>query len=87
MLGTLASFPYFLSYYNELAGGSKNGWQVAVDSNYDWGQDLKRLTDFVEKNKIEKIAIDYFGGGNPRYYLGEKFENKNKRISLVPKGL
>ncbi len=74
ILGTLTSFPHFLSYYNELAGGSKNGWQIAVDSNYDWGQDLKRLTDFVEKNKIDKIAIDYFGGGNPRYYLGDKFE-------------
>ena len=72
--GTLFSFPNFLSYYNELAGGPKNGWQVAVDSNYDWGQDIKRLADFAEKNKIDKIAVDYFGGGNPRYYLGDKFE-------------
>lgn len=74
ILGTLFSFPNFLSYYNELAGGARPGWQIAVDSNYDWGQDLKRLTDFVEKNKIDKIAIDYFGGGGPKYYLGEKFE-------------
>ena len=57
-----------------LAGGTRYGWHVATDSNYDWGQDLKRLTDFVEKNNIQKIAVDYFGGGSPRYYLGEKFE-------------
>lgn len=74
IFGTLFSFPDFLSYYNELIGGTRNGWKIAVDSNYDWGQDLKRLTSFVEKNKIEKMAIDYFGGGNPRYYLGDKFE-------------
>ena len=43
-----------------------------VDSNYDWGQDLKRLEKFVEKNKIDKIAVDYFGGGNPKYYLKNK---------------
>jgi hypothetical protein len=94
---TLISFPYYLSFYNELAGGTAKGYKIATDSNYDWGQDLKRLKDWVEKynrcsqtlspeqcigNKIsiepgkpiEKIAIDYFGGGNPKYYFGEQFE-------------
>lgn len=68
---TLFSFPYYLSYYNALGGGMKNGYKIATDSNYDWGQDLKRLKDFVEKNHIQKIGIDYFGGGNPRYYFGD----------------
>ena len=74
ILGTVASYPNFMPYYNELAGGERNGYNVAGDSNYDWGQDLKRLTAYVEKNKIEKISVDYFGGGSPRYYLGDKFE-------------
>ena len=74
ILGIMTTYPHFMPYYNELAGGPGNGSNLAVDSNYDWGQDLKRLTDFVEKNKIEKIALDYFGGGSPRYYLGDKFE-------------
>ncbi len=67
------AYPAYLSYYNELIGGSKNGYKIAVDSNYDWGQDLKRLSQFVKKNKIKKIAVDYFGGGDPNYYLGKKF--------------
>jgi hypothetical protein len=71
---TLIVFPHFLSYYNELAGGVDNGWRYATDSNYDWGQDLRRLKDFVDQNKIQRIAVDYFGGGSPRYYLGDKFE-------------
>ena len=66
--------PYFISYFNELVGGSKNGYKYVVDSNLDWGQDLKRLASFVEKNNIQKIKLDYFGGGSPLYYLGEKFE-------------
>lgn len=74
-LGAIASFPHFLAFYNELGRGARNGFTIAVDSNYDWGQDLKRLRDYVEKNKIEHIAVDYFGGGNPRYYLGDTYES------------
>lgn len=83
VLGTAAVFPNFLSYYNELAGGAENGYKIAVDSNYDWGQDLLRLRDFVEKNKIDKINLDYFGGGNPKYYLGDKFVPWNSSMGSV----
>jgi hypothetical protein len=41
------SYPGYLSYYNELAGGSKQGYRIATDSNYDWGQDLSRLRTFI----------------------------------------
>ena len=79
---SLTAFPYYLSYYNELAGGSKNGYKYAVDSNYDWGQDLKRLADFVEKNDIQKIKVAYFGGDDAYYRLGDKIEGTD--ISGVP---
>jgi hypothetical protein len=42
------SYPNYLSYYNELAGGTANGYTIATDSNYDWGQDLGRLNDFIK---------------------------------------
>ncbi len=70
----LASFPNYLSYYNESVGGSKNGYRFIVDSNYDWGQDLKRLAQFVTVYEIDHIALDYFGGGSPAYYLGPRVE-------------
>ena len=43
LISTIISFPHYLSYYNILAGGTDNGYKIATDSNYDWGQDIKRL--------------------------------------------
>lgn len=69
---SLLSGPYFISYFNELSGGVPTGYRIVTDSNYDWGQDLKRLSTFTEKHHIDKIAVSYFGGGSPKYYLGNK---------------
>jgi hypothetical protein len=66
------AYPNYLSYFNELIGGSKNGYKYVTDSNVDWGQDLKRLKTFVDENNIEKIRVDYFGGGDVKHYLGDK---------------
>ncbi len=73
-LSNVLSFPYYLSYYNALGGGVWNGYKIATDSNYDWGQDMKRLKEFTDKSRIDKIYIDYFGGGNVKYYFGNKGE-------------
>ncbi|GBE16803.1 dolichyl-phosphate-mannose-protein mannosyltransferase [bacterium BMS3Abin15] len=69
----VVSFPSYLSYFNELVGGPKNGYKYVTDSNVDWGQDLKRLRDWVEENNVDKIRVDYFGGSSPEYYLGDKY--------------
>ncbi len=61
------AYPYYLSYFNEAFGGTAGGWQYVTDSNYDWGQDLKRLGIFVKENKIDKIAVKYFGAGDLAY--------------------
>jgi hypothetical protein len=73
-LSSLSIFPYYLSYFNELVGGAKNGYIYVTDSNLDWGQDLKRLTKWVEENHIQKIKVDYFGGATASYYLGNRAE-------------
>lgn len=84
-LSAAITAPNFISYFNFLSGGTKNGYQLVTDSNYDWGQDLKRLKTWVENNLSEgdgstsspqeRIAVDYFGGGNVKYYLGNQAEN------------
>ncbi|HJN62155.1 MAG TPA: glycosyltransferase family 39 protein [Candidatus Parcubacteria bacterium] len=65
-------YPHFLSYFNELVGGPDKGYIYTVDSNLDWGQDLKRLAQWVDENNIEEIKIAYFGGADPIYHLGDK---------------
>jgi len=75
IFSSVSAFPYYISYYNELAGGIENGYKVAVDSNYDWGQDLKRLKQWVDSRDIKRIYVDYFKGRGivVYYYLGEAY--------------
>ncbi len=75
-LETLFTAPYFLSYFNELGGGTWGGYHFVTDSNYDWGQDLLRLQSWVNANpQVDKIAVGYFGGGDPQYCLCNKEVN------------
>ena len=67
------AYPNYLSYFNELGSGKYYGYRIVTDSNYDWGQDLKALAFFVKENNVSKIAVDYFGGGSPAYYLDDKY--------------
>lgn len=90
------AYPGYLSYFNPAAGGNANGYRYVTDSNYDWGQDLKRVRVIVETHNrckagsarpdekrwcpitadypaIDKIRVDYFGGGSPIYYLNDKY--------------
>ncbi len=70
LLEVLFAAPYFLSYFNEFGGGTWGGYHFVTDSNYDWGQDLLRLQSFVNAHpEIGKIAVDYFGGGDPAYSM------------------
>ena len=67
-------YPYYLTYFNEFAGGPSGGYRYVVDSNLDWGQDLWRLGDYVKANHIQKIYLDYFGWAEQSFYLGNSFE-------------
>jgi hypothetical protein len=84
---SLSTFPHYIPYYNELAGGTNKGYKIAVDSNYDWGQDFYRLLNFIEEKEINEIHLDYFGGEDPQYWLKEKYIELNpKEIKEPPKG-
>jgi hypothetical protein len=62
-------FPHYLAYFNELAGGPRNGWHSLADSNIDWGQDLPGLKTWLDRNNIrEPVYLSYFGTADPRFY-------------------
>jgi hypothetical protein len=57
--GTALAHPDYLPYFNELAG--EHPERIAVDSNLDWGQDLKRLGDVVVREHIDPLHVAAFG--------------------------
>mmetsp|Transcript_21709 Transcript_21709/g.71814 ORF Transcript_21709/g.71814 Transcript_21709/m.71814 type:complete len:719 (-) Transcript_21709:63-2219(-) len=72
----LSSFPYFIPFFNRLAGGPQLGFGHLVDSSLDWGQGLPALKTFMteETERIRSNAtseqrpvfyVSYFGLGNP----------------------
>lgn len=68
---TVHIHPFYLTYFNQVAGGPSGGHRHVVDSNLDWGQDLKRLSIWVEENNIRNLNLDYFGWADQSYYLDD----------------
>jgi hypothetical protein len=64
----LRNHPHHLAYFNEIAGGPANGWRALVDSNLDWGQDLKRLAAWMREIGVARVKLSYFGSADPSYY-------------------
>lgn len=69
----VASYPHYLSYFNEIVGSSRNGRIIASDSNLDWGQDLKRIVKHLNENNVRQPYIEYGWLGNYAldHYLGK----------------
>jgi len=60
--------PHYLAYFNELAGGPDGGYRYLVDSNLDWGQDLRALKPWMDSNGVGRVKLSYFGTADPEYY-------------------
>jgi 4-amino-4-deoxy-L-arabinose transferase-like glycosyltransferase len=60
--------PHYLGYFNEVAGGPSQGWRYLVDSNVDWGQDLKALKGWTDAHGATHLKLSYFGSADPLYY-------------------
>ncbi|HBL18219.1 MAG TPA: hypothetical protein DD417_16065 [Elusimicrobia bacterium] len=60
--------PHYLAYFNEGAGGPAGGYRWLVDSNLDWGQDLKGLGDILKEMGDPPVYLSYFGTADPAAY-------------------
>jgi hypothetical protein len=61
--------PDYLAFFNELAGGPGRGPEYLVDSNIDWGQDVKKLGLWLDAHQGNRHArVFYFGNAQMRYY-------------------
>ncbi|HUQ54109.1 phospholipid carrier-dependent glycosyltransferase [Lentzea sp.] len=67
-VSSLWTFPYYLPYSNEVFGGPSKTHLHLHDSNVDWGQDLGRLAERLERYPGERLWLVYKGAGVPEYY-------------------
>lgn len=60
ILSVAVHHPDYLAYFNGFAG--KHPENILVDSNYDWGQDLKFLSKRLHKLGVKRFAIGSLDG-------------------------
>lgn len=65
LLGNLGAsvrvWPEALCYTNAAWGGTRTGYRLLSDSNYDWGQGLLELDQLRERRGLVEIDVWYFG--------------------------
>jgi 4-amino-4-deoxy-L-arabinose transferase-like glycosyltransferase len=54
------SHPDYLAYFNALAGSKPEN--ILIDSDLDWGQDMKRLAARLNELDVKELAFDPFNG-------------------------
>ncbi len=64
----LLIFPDYISHFNFVLGGPRQGIKYLGDSNLDWGQGLKQFAQWWKKEGKPTLVLSYFGSGSPRYY-------------------
>jgi 4-amino-4-deoxy-L-arabinose transferase-like glycosyltransferase len=67
-ISSLRIAPHQLAYFNEFVGGPREGYRYLADSNLDWGQDLKNLKTYIDRQRLPVIYLSYFGTAPPSYY-------------------
>lgn len=65
---SLRIYPHYLAFFNLPSGGPARGPDYLVDSNIDWGQDLKKLKTWWEAHGRPPLCLAYFGQAEPEYY-------------------
>lgn len=66
--------PCYLAYFNGLAGGPERGHEHLLDSNLDWGQDLKALRNYLDAENVSDLILSYYGSTVPDY-IGRDFQD------------
>jgi hypothetical protein len=76
---TTLAHPDYLAWFNVAAGPHPE--HIAVDSNLDWGQDVRRLERVVRQRKIDHIYVAYFGAADWRRHVPNSEELPEHRVT------
>lgn len=69
-IGHVNTYPNYLSFFNGLIGGPRNAHHYVIDSSIDWGQDIGRLSDWLNHHNKENTPEYYalFTQASPSYW-------------------
>ena len=86
MWAAVSSFPNYIPYFNELAGGPSAGPNLLDDSNVDWGQNLKQAGAYVQQRGIDHpIYSPISSFDNPRHYgVNSELHPPGEFVSKTP---
>lgn len=81
----LSSYPSHLSYFNKLIEWKSSGYKFLGDSNVAWGQDWKRLKEYVENNGIKEVKVAaFFTSNNNCAYYKIPFKDLKEEERICP---
>jgi hypothetical protein len=63
LAASVRAHPDYLAYFNECCDDHPEA--VLVDSDLDWGQDLKRLAEELRRRGVDRLHLKYFGKADP----------------------
>ena len=62
-ISVIHAFPAYVSYANEVAGGTSGVHELLSDSSSDWGQQMKAVKRYTDEHGIKNCWFAYFGQG------------------------
>ncbi len=77
IVASVRSHPDYLAYFNEIVGDHPENF--LVDSDLDWGQDMKRLAVRMQQLDVKELAFDPFNGA----YI-EELQNAGRFPPIKP---
>ncbi|GIW93001.1 MAG: hypothetical protein KatS3mg110_1042 [Pirellulaceae bacterium] len=84
IVSTMFCFPHLLSYFNEWAGGPRNGGFHLADSNISWNQDLYRLESYMRKNPVLTTSL-YMADGTFIWFFDPPPVPDGGRVAAEPR--
>ena len=59
VLSMVSVYPRTYCYFTELVGGASQGWRYLGDSNLDWGQDMRTVHEWLQRNPDKQPVLGF----------------------------
>jgi len=85
LIAPIKAFPHYISYFNPIVRDKRKSFVYLIDSNVDWGQDVKSLGKYLREHNIQKINLSLFGTADPFFYGVKEWNDLGSFVILIPR--